>query len=85
MSAKKLSLVMGTESSMSPAGAQPRAAVPFSRLRRALHESGFTQEEAGRLVGVDAKQVRRWMVKTPRAVELLVELERVGAERKRAA
>jgi len=32
-----------------------------ARLRRAMCSLGLTQSEAGRRVGVDARQVRRWL------------------------
>jgi hypothetical protein len=48
-----------------------------ARLRRALCDARLTQEQAGRLVGKDARQVRRWLTGgVPLgALELLVALE----------
>lgn len=81
----KLRVLMTAHPSMNIGRMEPRASVPFLRLRRALHESGLTQEQAGQLVGVDAKQVRRDMARKPRSLVLCEELERIAAERKRAA
>lgn len=55
-----------------------------ARLKSALCAAGLTQDEAGRLVGVDGRQVRRWLAKPPPVLQMLVELEAV-VERKRAA
>jgi hypothetical protein len=52
---------------------QTRAAA--SALRRAICDAGLTQEQAGRLVGVDGRQVRRWLANPPPVLALLLELE----------
>jgi transcriptional regulator with XRE-family HTH domain len=51
------------------------------RLVSALHASGLSQIEAAELVGVDPRQVRRWLHgEVPMgALELLVELDAVAA------
>jgi len=55
----------------------PRPRTPGAeRLRRALCASGLTQEEAGKLVGVSGRQVRKWLTSSPVGpVDLLVALE----------
>lgn len=57
-----------------------------ARLRRAIYDSGLTQHEAGQLVGVDGRQLRRWLSGDVSlgALELFVELERRGSKRRAA-
>lgn len=56
------------------------------RLREALSAAGLSQDAAAQLLGVDSRQVRRWLHgEVPLGpLELLVELEAV-AEKRRAA
>jgi transcriptional regulator with XRE-family HTH domain len=51
-----------------------------ARLRKVICSLGLTQEEAGRLVGVDGRQVRRWLSGDVSlgALELLIELEAIS-------
>ncbi len=51
------------------------------KLSRAIRDAGLTQEAAGKLVGVEDRQVRRWLkAKTLRAdrLDLLVAIERLS-------
>ena len=83
----KLRLVIGHEPNMDTAPAATRTLRAAAFLRRRLCECGVTQEQAAALIGKDSRQVRRWLSGRVSlgALELLVELERLGAERKRAA
>lgn len=56
------------------------------RLREALADSGLSQDRAAELLGVDSRQVRRWLHGEVALgpLELLVELEAV-TEKRRAA
>jgi hypothetical protein len=40
---------------------EARALTPGQELAREIRRTGITQPEAGRLVGVDDRQVRRWI------------------------
>jgi transcriptional regulator with XRE-family HTH domain len=57
------------------------------RLAEALEASGLSQERAGELLGVDARQVRKWLHGEVRLgpLELLVELETAALKKRRAA
>jgi hypothetical protein len=70
-----LRLPIAHKTSMDAPSGQSRAAA--SALRRAICDAGLTQEQAGRLVGVDGRQVRRWLANPPPALALLLELEAV--------
>lgn len=83
MSAKVLNLAIVSQPSMDARRAQSRA-LASARLRRAICAAGLTQDEAGALVGVDGRQVRRWLASPPDVLRLLDELE-ARAERKQAA
>jgi hypothetical protein len=80
MKAKFIRMVAPHESSMGSAVPQTRAAASAC-LRRAICAAGLTQEQAGRLIGVEGRQVRRWLAKAPDVLVLLVELERLGQRR----
>jgi hypothetical protein len=49
-------------------------------IRRAICAAGLTQAEAGALVGVDSRRIRRWIAGgvSLQAVELLLRLEQQG-------
>lgn len=55
----------------------PARTLATARLRRALCASGLSQHAAGELLGVDARQVRRWLSREVSLgpLELLVALE----------
>ena len=57
-----------------------------ARLSDALAASGLSQQRAGELLGVDARQVRKWLhgEVTLGPLELLVALEAVTGKRRAA-
>jgi hypothetical protein len=59
-----------------------------SRIQKLICEAGLTQDEAGKLRGKDARQVRRWLSGKVSlgALELVIELEDlIEAKKRRAA
>lgn len=52
---------------------EARAAASY--LRERLRACGLTQEQAGKLIGKDGRQIRRWLKNPPPVVELLMLLE----------
>lgn len=71
---------------------RPPARTPASRdraterLRAAIGSAGLTVEQAGALIGVDRRQVHRWLSGEVSLgpLELLVELEAAAAKRRAA-
>jgi hypothetical protein len=72
-----------------PTAKSQARALASARLRRAICAAGLSQQAAGELVGVDARQVRRWLEATderrPDRLALLCAVEALPVVRTRGA